>query len=75
MTAAVTWIPALQPPGRLVAAVARQGMVLTLFLVGAGLSREAIRRAGVRPFVLGSVPWVVVGGVMLAAVRWGSGHG
>ncbi|HET8725305.1 MAG TPA: putative sulfate exporter family transporter [Anaeromyxobacteraceae bacterium] len=75
MAAVVTWVPALQPAGRVVAAVARQALVLTLFLVGAGLSRDALRRVGVRPFLLGSLLWVIVAVVMLAAVRWGHGHG
>jgi uncharacterized membrane protein YadS len=75
MAAVVTWVPALQPAGHVVASVARQAMVLTLFLVGAGLSRDALRRVGVRPFLLGSLLWVIVAVVMLAAVRWGYAQG
>jgi len=50
MAALVTWVPVLQPIGKPIATVARQVLVLTLFLVGAGVSREALRswRAGGR---------------------------
>ncbi|MGN6368642.1 MAG: hypothetical protein ACTHN5_10305, partial [Phycisphaerae bacterium] len=34
---------------------------VTLFLMGAGLSRKAIAAVGVRPLVLGVVLWVVIG--------------
>ncbi len=69
MAAAVTWVPALRPAGHVVAAAARRAMVLTLFLVGAGLSREALRQVGARPLLLGTTLWVVVSLVSLAAVR------
>jgi uncharacterized integral membrane protein (TIGR00698 family) len=71
MAAAVTWSPALRPAGRFVASAARQAMVLTLFLVGAGLSREALRQVGARPFILGISLWIVVSAVALGAVRSG----
>ena len=50
------------------AVVARQGLVLTLFLIGAGISRAQLRQVGVRPIVLGVVLWVVVAGGMLWVV-------
>ena len=71
--ALVTWVPALRPAGKVVAATARQAMVVTLYLIGAGLSREALRRVGIRPFLLGAVLWVLVGTAALAAVRLGIG--
>jgi hypothetical protein len=40
--ALVAWVPALQVAGRLVAAVARQAKVLTLLLVGVGMSRSCV---------------------------------
>lgn len=51
-----------------IASVARQGLVLTLFLIGAGISREQLREVGVRPVLLGIVLWVVVAGVMVVVV-------
>lgn len=54
-----------------VAHAARVGLVLTLFLIGAGLSRSTLRAVGVRPLVQGVLLWVAVGGLTLLAVwRW-----
>lgn len=68
MAALVTWVPALAGPGKWVAMAARQLLVATLFLVGAGVSREALKHVGVRPLVLGVVLWVLVGGATLAVL-------
>ena len=67
----VTWIPSLQGAGHLVAVGAHHVLVLTLFLIGAGLSREALRNVGFRPFAQGLVLWVVVATLGLCAVRVG----
>ncbi|MDB4948295.1 MAG: hypothetical protein JWM27_944 [Gemmatimonadetes bacterium] len=50
---------------------ARTGLVLTLFLIGAGLTRSTLRSVGARPLVQGLVLWIAVAGITLAAVcRW-----
>lgn len=69
--ALVTWAPALRPAGGLVAAAARRAMVLTLFLVGAGLSRPALRQVGARPLVLGGLLWLAVSLTVLGALKVG----
>jgi len=71
MAALVTFVPVLHEPGRFIAAGARRVLVLTLFLIGAGLSRDALRSVGLRPFMLGLVLWLLVGSVGLGAVKWG----
>ena len=71
MAALVTFVPALQAPGHLVAGAARRVLVLTLFLIGAGLSREALRTVGFRPFLQGLLLWVLVGILGLGAVKVG----
>jgi uncharacterized integral membrane protein (TIGR00698 family) len=48
---------------------ARTGLTLTLFLIGAGLSRDALRVVGFRPVVLGVVLWLIVLFTTLAVVR------
>jgi len=49
----------------------RVGLVLTLFLIGAGLSRATLRAVGVRPLVQGFLLWLAMGGLALFAVwRW-----
>ena len=55
-----------------IAAVAKQAMVVTLFLIGAGLSREMIRSVGVRPFILGVVLWVLIAGISLWVITGSS---
>lgn len=49
--------------------LARAGLNLTLFLIGAGLSREALRRVGFRAFALGLILWIVISVGSLVAVR------
>ncbi len=53
-------------------ALARQSLVVTLFLIGAGLSRTVLKRVGPRPFALGICLWLIVAGTTLAAIlyRW-----
>lgn len=50
------------------ARAARTALVLTLFLIGANLTREQLRAVGLRPFLHGLVLWLVVAGGTLAAV-------
>ena len=67
--ALATYVPVLHTPGLLLARVAKQGLVLTLFLIGANLTREALRKVGARPFVLGVTLWLVVSVVSAVAIR------
>jgi uncharacterized integral membrane protein (TIGR00698 family) len=41
--------------------VGRIGLTVTLFLIGSGLSRETLRKVGVRPLVQGFTLWVIAG--------------
>ncbi|HET9741809.1 MAG TPA: putative sulfate exporter family transporter [Terriglobales bacterium] len=52
--------------------LAKIGLAVTLFLIGSALSREAIRRVGVRPLVQGVVLWLVValGSIWLVRSAW-----
>lgn len=56
-----------------ISAAAKQGMVVALFLIGAGLSRDVLKDVGIRPFLLGVLLWVVVAtatlGLILLQVR------
>ncbi|MBS1903729.1 MAG: putative sulfate exporter family transporter [Bacteroidetes bacterium] len=47
---------------------AKTGLVLTLFLIGSGLSRKTLKSVGIRPFVEGVLLWIVIGSVSLWAV-------
>lgn len=69
VAALVTFVPGLTAPGEVVAQVARRVLVLTLFLVGAGVSREALRQVGVRPLLLGVTLRALVSVVTLTLLR------
>jgi uncharacterized integral membrane protein (TIGR00698 family) len=69
--AIVTWIPALKPSGHFVFVGAQRSLVVTLFLIGSGLSREALRAVGRRPLIQGFVLWIVMGSGTLGALLLG----
>lgn len=71
MAALVTFVPALRPTGAWVNGAAKRSLVLTLFLLGCGLSREALKRVGPRPFLQGLLLWICVGAGSLGAIRLG----
>lgn len=70
----VTWIPALQEAGHLVEHVAKQLLVLTLFFIGLGLSRETLKEVGIKPLILGVGLWVLIAGGSLLAILNGVIH-
>ncbi|MBX7100577.1 MAG: putative sulfate exporter family transporter [Myxococcaceae bacterium] len=74
VAALVTWVPALAGAGAVVAGVSRRLLVVSLFLVGLGVSREALARTGWRPAALGVTLWVAVSLVTLAGIRGGVLH-
>ena len=72
--ALVTFVPVLQPAGAWVAALARRSLVLTLFLLGTGISRKALAKVGLRPLLQGILLWALVGGGTLGALQLGWIH-
>lgn len=68
--ALATYVPSLHRPGHMVSIAAQRCLVLTLFFIGAGLTREALRKVGIRPFLMGVTLWLLVAGLSLAAIRW-----
>ena len=69
--AVVTWIPALKPAGRAVSVAAQRSLVVTLFLIGSALSREALRAVGRRPLIQGFLLWLAMGSGTLGAILLG----
>ncbi|AKV03302.1 Putative membrane protein YeiH [Labilithrix luteola] len=69
--ALVTFVPALAPAGRMVAFAAHRLLAATLFLVGLGLTRPALRRLGVRPLLQGVALWLTLATATLAAIVMG----
>ena len=48
--------------------IAKVGLTITLFLIGAGLSRKSIAAVGARPLILGILLWIAISCVSLFAV-------
>lgn len=51
--------------------IARQALVLTLFLVGSGLTREVLRKVGLLPLMHGVTLWIAVSVLSLTAICQG----
>ena len=64
----MTYVPELKAAGHLVSLAARQLLVVTLFLIGSNLSREALAAVGPRPLAQGVLLWLLMAGLSLAAV-------
>lgn len=52
-----------------VVAAAKKGLVLTLFLIGAGLSIKRIKEVGWKPLLLGIILWFVISIVSLLVIK------
>jgi uncharacterized integral membrane protein (TIGR00698 family) len=50
--------------------VAKAGLTVTLFLIGAGLSRSVLKSVGVLPFLQGVILWVSIAIVTLLAILY-----
>ena len=55
-----TFVPAAKPLGPVMVSLAKIGLTLTLFLIGAGLSANVVKSVGARPYLLGTFLWLVV---------------
>ena len=71
VAAVVTFVPSLRGVGHVVAAGAHRLLAVTLFLMGLGLSRAALRSLGARPMVQGVLLWAVLGSGTLGAILMG----
>lgn len=69
VAAIVTWVPELRDAGHWVERIARQGLVLCLFLIGANLTRDTLRAIGARPLIQGVLLWVVTAAISLLLIK------
>ena len=60
--------PALHPWTPLIARVAKTGFAITLFCIGAGLSRAAVRQVGYKPLLQGLCLWAFISCAALLTV-------
>ncbi len=63
-----TYVPAISEVGPVISDIAKRGLTVTLFLIGAGLSRKVLKAVGVRPLLFGVVLWLVISVVSLTVV-------
>lgn len=66
-----TYVPALSQICRWLYAAGKIGLTVTLFLIGASISRPMLKKIGVLPLFVGSVLWITVALVTLALIRAG----
>lgn len=71
VAALVTWVPALRPTGHVLDLLAKRLLVLTLFLIGLGLSRETLKSVGVKPLLFGISLWIVTSVVTFELIHIG----
>ncbi len=78
-----TWVPwvssrlfdlswadqAISSPADFLKTIAKQGMVVALFLIGTGLSKKALTSVGWRPFALAIILWIAISTASLWVVR------
>ncbi len=69
--ALVTWVPSLQEAGHMVEFVAKRLLVLTLFFIGLGLSKQTLKEVGIKPLILGVLLWICIGLGSLGAIELG----
>lgn len=60
-----TYVPALQPLAPVLVKLAKLGLTVTLFLIGAGLSTRVLKAVGPRPFLQGVLLWLSISAVSL----------
>jgi uncharacterized integral membrane protein (TIGR00698 family) len=63
-----TYLPFLHTVNEKIVHLSKTGLTLTLFLVGAGLSKEAIRSTGIRPLLQGGLLWIALSVTTLVAI-------
>ncbi|MBP6248752.1 MAG: putative sulfate exporter family transporter [Bacteroides sp.] len=56
--------------GQIINHIARKGLTITLFFIGASLSRDVLKSVGVKPLVQGVLLWMVISLGTLAYIYW-----
>ncbi|HWB83804.1 MAG TPA: putative sulfate exporter family transporter [Bryobacteraceae bacterium] len=64
-------LPGATPLWTILSGAAKAGFSLTLFLIGSGISRKAVREMGWRPMAMGVLLWLIVSTVTLSCIDHG----
>jgi uncharacterized integral membrane protein (TIGR00698 family) len=63
-----TYLPQTALVAPYIVGISKVGLTATLFLIGAGLSKDVLKTVGFRPLVQGTILWVFIAGIALFAV-------
>ena len=56
--------------GKVISGLARKGLIITMFFIGASLSTDVLKSVGVKPLVQGVLLWLVISVGSLAYILW-----
>ena len=56
--------------GTLISGLARKGLIITMFFIGASLSTDVLKAVGVKPLIQGILLWLVISIGSLAYIFW-----
>ncbi len=54
--------------GQFIAGIARKGLIITMFFIGASLSVDVIKSVGIRPLLQGILLWIIISAASLAYI-------
>lgn len=54
--------------GKFIADIARKGLIITMFFIGASLSVDVIKSVGIRPLLQGVLLWIIISAASLAYI-------
>ena len=54
--------------GQFIAGIARKGLIITMFFIGASLSVDVIKSVGIRPLLQGVLLWIIISAASLAYI-------
>ena len=54
--------------GKFIAGIARKGLIITMFFIGASLSVDVIKSVGIRPLLQGVLLWIIISATSLAYI-------
>lgn len=63
-------LDAVPEVGKAISGLARKGLVLTMFFIGASLSTDVLKAVGVKPLVQGILLWLVISVGSLGYIVW-----
>jgi uncharacterized integral membrane protein (TIGR00698 family) len=63
-----TYLPQMQPLSSWIVLFAKKGLTITLFLIGAGLSRNVLKSVGIRPLIEAVLLWICISAVSLLVI-------